>query len=105
MSANFTLGDSFDEVEINLYGETYTVRPITRSVLDKSGPLEQEIRDAETGDQLVSATGDFLDYMLERGKQQRKPSAILAEKWEADTLRVNLLLPLVAAVTNPPRPT
>lgn len=103
--AAFTLGESFEEVEINLYGEAYTVRPITRTVTENSAPLAEAIRDAETGEDLVKAAGKYLDYMLECAKQQRKPSAILIEKWEADKLRVNLLMPLVAAVTNPPRPT
>ena len=106
--------DLFSIIEVDLWGDNFTVRQPTRAVERKveeaAKSLENLAEDAE-GEEVIAAMGDMLDAILEpvpndEGKK-RHAKTVIKEKYAADQIgfaHVEALLDKIAQLRSE-RPT
>lgn len=85
-----TLGDlTAEPTTVEIFGGSYTVRTITRSVQKKleglTGAL-QALENEEDSDKVVSTLAEGLDVLLERAEGSPSPKTLIVKHWKDDTL-------------------
>lgn len=101
MSRQLSADDIFDTVEIDLWGNTYTLLPMTRSVaakFDKAQDAVAALTDDAGNDKIASTLIGIVDVVL--GPTEDAPSAksLLSGLWKEDKLGLDWLQALVDAL-------
>lgn len=103
--SRITLG-GYDDPEVDILGELYTVRPVTKPIqaaMDAADKLIIAAPDAET---LIKAYGAALDVRLQQTKdKQPKASAVIKKGWADGTVAMNHVAQLVTDIADTDRPT
>jgi hypothetical protein len=97
-----TLADlTADTTAVEIFGASYTVRTITRSVQKKLEGLNealQALEDEEDSDKVVSTLADGLDVLLEGAEGAPAAKALIVKQWKADALSLSQLRGLFEGV-------
>lgn len=98
--ARYSFGESTTVVEVDFFGRSYELRPVTKTVsanldaLDEANRErygEKQLADLEDGEQ-IAFFGRLLDVLLKPvGGQRKLPSAVLSEAWDADKVEIDPL--------------
>lgn len=85
----------FDEVEVDLWGEVFRLREITRSVserIDTASKQAEEVGDEASGDEAAAALITVIDVLLEPVNADGVTAGeLLRARWEDDTLGLDRL--------------
>lgn len=103
--SRIAIADVYVPPEVDLWGHLYVVRPITKALQDKIGPIEDELErkmdNAKDGAESVAALGRYLDVLLKTSDEDgkgKKPSTLLREKWSGGDLSVQQIRNFMVAV-------
>jgi hypothetical protein len=91
----------FENLEIDMWGSGYTLRPVTRSVAEKLDQAQVDVQgvDEDDNDALVGAMLGMLDVMLApSGDNTTSVKDLLTKKWEADELGIDWLTAFVESL-------
>jgi hypothetical protein len=77
-----------DDLEIELWGATFSAVRITRSVRRALAKVEERGDKATDEDKEMAVLGDLLDLQLQSVGDGPKASALLLERWKKDDLEV-----------------
>jgi hypothetical protein len=75
--------------KVELFGHTFTVRRVTRSVQKNLEAVDKKLRTMDEnadGDRIVAAISDGLDAMLEPNGSKTPAKQVLSEAWKKDDL-------------------
>ena len=103
--ARIAINSAFESVEVDLWGEVYALRAVTRSVEKKAVELEKKLTDETDSDTIVTVIGQLLDARLLAEAGQPKPSSAVVKKWKADELSLAQLFAFLNNLAEHDRPT
>lgn len=90
--AKLTLAESYEPVEVDLFGHDFVTTNVTRTTQIELGKLETLVDDATENqdvDKMVEALAKVLDLRLKAADNKRtKPSTVIVQRWEADELNI-----------------
>ncbi|MBX5461643.1 MAG: hypothetical protein IRZ28_11205 [Steroidobacteraceae bacterium] len=92
----------FDTLEVDLWGNAYTLRHTTRSVaakLDEATKASAELGDDASDDDQVRALVRIIDVLLEPAEDTPSAEQLLMGLWRDDKLGMDWLLGFVDALT------
>lgn len=97
-------------VEVDLWadseGALFDSMRITRSLQREVTRTMEQLDESDDPDQQVEMIAAVLDLMLKaKSNQRRKPSSIVAKKWESDDVTIIELLDFVSRIGRATRPT
>lgn len=87
--------DGADVVEVELFDETntFTLKPITRSVQKVLEKVDDDVTAATDGDSVVAAVADGLGALLAPSNGNKAGAKkLILEKWKADELSVQQIM-------------
>lgn len=113
--SRIAITDVYTPPEVDLWGHVFELRPVTKHLEEKLGPLQEQLEEkldkAKDGAEAVGLLGQLFDLQLKRvggDGPQKKPSTLLKQKWDSSELSVrqieNFLYALAQAETET-RPT
>lgn len=84
----------FDTLEVEVEGNSYTMRSITRSISKKIAELERRTLEFEEDDidGVAEAMMELIDMHLEPANGCPPVGALLKERWESDVLGLDWLI-------------
>jgi hypothetical protein len=95
MARKLSAADLFDTLEVDLWGNNYTLREITRSVNDRLTEAQAKVDkldDDSPGDEIAEAVIGVADVLLAPAGSDVPPAAeVLGKRWEADELGLDWL--------------
>jgi hypothetical protein len=98
MARKLTATDLFDTLEVDLYGNEYTLRSITRSVSvklhaaeTKANELAKDLKTESAADDAAEAVIGLVDIILEPVNGAPPAGEVLREMWEGDKLGLDFL--------------
>ena len=99
MSKKLTISQSFEAVDVDLFGHDFQTVHVTRSAQIALKDVDADVSkavDAEDFDALVVSFGRALDLRLKVSDGKRtKPSTLIRERWENDQLGIQDLVAFV----------
>jgi hypothetical protein len=102
MGRKITAANIFDSVEIDLWGNAYTLREGTRSISEKLQEAQAQARelDQETAsvDDLADALIGILDILLAPAEGGASSADVLRPLWEEDRLGLDWLSAFVSSL-------
>ena len=97
--AKLTLAQSFEAIEVDLFGHDFETRNVTRTTQLQLAELEQlaeQATESQDVDKMVEALAKVLDLRLKAADGKRtKPSTIIQQRWQADELNILELVKFV----------
>jgi hypothetical protein len=95
VSRKLSAADIFDTVEVDLWGNAYTLRTITKSVAGKltHAQLSVQALDPETQDEneLARLMIELIDLLLEPAENTKAAVDVLVPLWDEDKLGLDWL--------------
>lgn len=94
MSRKLSATQLFEDVEVDLWGNAYTLRTMTKTVvaaLDKAQTALDNLPDDATNDKLVAAMITVLDVSLEPVADAPTVKVLLSGLWKEDKLGLDWL--------------
>lgn len=94
MSRKLSATDIFDTVEVDLWGNAYTLRTITRSVgarLDDVKKKGEALEEGSAGDEAAEVMIEMIDILLEPGEDVQPAGELLGGLWKNDELGADWL--------------
>lgn len=100
MSRKLSAAEIFETVEIDLWGNEYTLRQLTRSMSEKFSTAQKHIStlDENDTDGVAHALIDLLDIILKPADDGQPASAVLTPMWDEDNLGLDWLNAFAQAV-------
>lgn len=98
MSRKLSADDIFDIVEVDLWGNGYTLRQITKSIspkVDKAEKAIQDLPDDATDDAVAKAMITVVDLLLEPSNGEPAAAVLLGDLWKTDKLGLDWLTTFV----------
>jgi hypothetical protein len=93
--AKITLADlTAEATTLDMFGHTYRVLAITRSVqkkLEKAQPLLDTLEDEDDGDKVVTSLADVIDALLAPEDEAPAAKKVLLDAWKADQLGLSVV--------------
>jgi hypothetical protein len=95
LAKTITLADlTAETTTVAMFGGSYTVRPITRSVQKKLEGLNaalQSLAEEEDSDKVVATIADGLDILLEPDEGSTAAKAVIVKQWKDEALSLSQL--------------
>ena len=105
MPGSVSIVETYEPVEVDLWGTPFKTQPLTRSLDQKIDGFQDKIDQAEDADQIVAAVAELLDIRLVPLEGTKKASTVIKDKWKKDALTTAQLLRFLGNLEEADRPT